>query len=224
MTSTASDDLYRLTQVTYPGDETDTYTYDAAGNRLTKDSDDYTYDAADQLTDVEGVQYAYDDNGNLTGQGSDTFTYDHENRLTQTVISGATSSSVYNGDGLRMSRTASGQTTSYIWDVHAGLPVILQDSEGNTYVYGLDLISRTDDQGDQEYYLYDGLGSTSDLRDGDGDAVAGYTYDALRTARKGSDKPIRHSVAPAPTEACAFRVYLKTWLAEPVSSRHVVSQ
>jgi YD repeat-containing protein len=28
--------LYRLTEVTYPDQETDTYTYDAVGNRLTK--------------------------------------------------------------------------------------------------------------------------------------------------------------------------------------------
>ena len=32
------DDLYRLTSVTYPGSVTDTYTYDALGNRLTKNA------------------------------------------------------------------------------------------------------------------------------------------------------------------------------------------
>jgi hypothetical protein len=34
-------------------------------------------------------------------------------------------------------------TTSYVWDVAAGLPVILQDGT-NTYVYGLGLISTYD--------------------------------------------------------------------------------
>src|SRR5438270_9483916 len=63
-----------------------------------------------------GVNYGYDNNGNQTTRGSDAFQYDHENRLTQSVISGATSSSVYNGDGLRMSHTVLGQTTSYTWD------------------------------------------------------------------------------------------------------------
>lgn len=70
-----------------------------------------------------------------------------------------------------------------MWDIAAGLPVILQDSEGNTYVYGLDLISRTDDQGVQEYYLYDGLGSTTDLTDDDADVVASYGYDVFGAVR-----------------------------------------
>ena len=42
------DDLYRLTEVTYPGQTPDTYTYDDVGNRETLDSTSYTYDAADQ--------------------------------------------------------------------------------------------------------------------------------------------------------------------------------
>ncbi len=130
------DPLYRLTQVTYPGPTTDTYTYDAVGNRLAKNATAYTYDAADQMTAAGGVSYGYDANGNQTGRGSDTFTYDHENRLTQAVIAGVTSSSVYNGDGLRMSHTVSGQQTSYTWDIAGGLPVVLQDGT-NTYVYGV---------------------------------------------------------------------------------------
>ncbi len=180
------DPLYRLGQVTYPGPTTDNYSYDAVGNRLTKNATSYTYDAADQMLTAAGVSYAYDANGNQTGRGTDTFTYDHENRLTQSVIGGVTSSSVYNGDGLRMSHTVSGQTTSYTWDVAGGLPVILQDSQGNTYVYGLDLISRTDSGGVQEYYLYDGLGSTTDLTDGSGNSIAGYGYDVFGAIRSQS--------------------------------------
>jgi YD repeat-containing protein len=80
------DPLYRLTEVTYPDPETDAYTYDSVGNRLTRDSDDYTYDAADQLTDLEGTSFDYDDNGNQTERGTDTFEYDHENRLTASEI------------------------------------------------------------------------------------------------------------------------------------------
>lgn len=50
-------------------------------------------------------------------------------------------------------------------------------------MYGLDLISRTDDQGEQEYYLYDGLGSVTDLTDDYGDVVDGYTYDVFGAIR-----------------------------------------
>jgi RHS repeat-associated protein len=176
------DQLYRLTQVTYPGPTTDTYTYDAAGNRLTKNATTNTYDAADQMLTVGAVSYGYDNNGNQTTRASDTFTYDHENRLTQTVISGATSSSVYNGDGMRMSHTVSGTPTNYTWDVNAGLPVVLQDGT-NTYVYGLDLISATDGAGAQTYFTYDGLGSTTDLTNGSATVTGTYSYDVFGAVR-----------------------------------------
>jgi YD repeat-containing protein len=55
--------------------------------------------------------------------------------------------------------------------VTGGLPVVLQDGE-NTYVYGLALISATDGQGDQVYYLYDGLGSVTEVTDENGNVVA----------------------------------------------------
>ena len=127
------DALYELKQATYPGPQTDTYTYDANGNRLTKNATSYAYDAADQMTTAGGVSYGYDNNGNQTTRGSDTFTYDHENRLTQSVIGGATSSSIYNGDGLRMSHTVGAQTTTYTWDISAGPPVVLQTARTRTF-------------------------------------------------------------------------------------------
>jgi len=113
------------------------------------------------------------------------FTYDHENRLTQSVVGGVTSSSVYNGDGLRMSHTEGVVTTTYTWDVAAGLPVVVQDSD-NTYVYGLDLISTTDGAGVQTYHLYDGLGSTTDLTDGSANPTDAYSYDVFGTIRSQS--------------------------------------
>ncbi len=177
------DALYRLTQVTYPGPQTDAYTYDAVGNRLTKNATAYTYDNADEMLTAGGVSYGYDANGNQTSRGTDTFAYDHENRLTQSVIAGVSGTYIYSGDGLRVSRNIGGTSVSYTWDVVAGLPVILQDSPGNTYVYGIDLISRTDSGGIQEYYLYDGLGSTSDLANGAGNTVASYQYDVFGSLR-----------------------------------------
>jgi YD repeat-containing protein len=50
------DDLYRLTDVTYPGPADVDYTYDDVGNRLTQvtgaGTTQYAYDAADRLTSV----------------------------------------------------------------------------------------------------------------------------------------------------------------------------
>ncbi len=53
-------------------------------------------------------------------------------------------------------------------------------------MYGLDLISRTDIQGSQEYYQTDGLGSTTDLANGTGTAVSGYQYDVFGAIRSQS--------------------------------------
>lgn len=50
-------------------------------------------------------------------------------------------------------------------------------------LYGLDLISATDGGGNQEYYLYDGLGSTTELADGAGTVAKTYQYDVFGTLR-----------------------------------------
>jgi RHS repeat-associated protein len=65
----------------------------------------------------------------------------------------------------------------------AGLPQVQQDGAGNRYVYGLDLISRTDSLGNQEYELSDGLGSTTGLADGTGAVTDTYTYDVYGAVR-----------------------------------------
>ena len=46
-----------------------------------------------------------------------------------------------------MSHTVGANTTNYVWSNSGSLPVVLYD--GNYYVYGLGLISRTDSQRNQ---------------------------------------------------------------------------
>ena len=185
-TTYAYDSLHRLTAVTYPGPQTDTYTYDQVGNRLTKNATAYTYDNADQMTVAGGVNYTYDANGNQASRASDSYTWDHEDRMTGATIGGTAATYAYNGDGLRMSRTIGGQTASYVWDVAAGIPMLLQETTGGsttTYVYGLGLISTTDNGGTQTYRLADGLGSTVNLTDAAGAVTGNYTYDVFGAVR-----------------------------------------
>jgi RHS repeat-associated protein len=181
------DGLYRLTGTTYPNTDVQSYTYDALGNRLTKvnngSTTNYSYDDADQMTLAGGVSHPYDNDGNQTAAGSDTFSWDAENRLTGTNIGGVASSYVYNGGGLRTSRTIGGVTTSYAWDLSSGLPQVLQDSSGNKYIYGLDLISQVDGSASLTYFLTDGLGSTTGLANGSRTMVGGYTYDVFGAVR-----------------------------------------
>jgi len=70
----------------------------------------------------------------------------------------------------------------------AGLPVLLQDGT-NTYVYGLDLISATDEDGVQTYYFSDGLGSTTTVADAGGGVVSECGYDVFGELRGQSGVP-----------------------------------
>lgn len=181
------DGVYRLTGTMYPNADAQSYTYDPQGNRLAKvnngNTTNYSYDNADQMTLAGGVSYSYDNDGNQTAAGSDAFGWDAENRMVSTNIGGVASSYIYNGASLRTSRTIGGATVTYAWDLNGSLPNILKDSTGNAYVYGLDLISKTSGA-NTEYYLGDGLGSTTGVADGSGTVTGSYTYDvfgALRT-------------------------------------------
>jgi len=95
------------------------------------------------------------------------------------MVSGMVKSHV---DGLRITRTIGASAVSYVWDLNASLPVVLQDTEGNRYVYGLDLLTRIDGS-DEEWYLYDGLGSTTGLTDDTGTVTGTYEYDVFGAER-----------------------------------------
>jgi len=43
----------------------------------------------------------------------------------------------YNGDGVRTSKTVAGDTTEYVLDLAAGLPLVISDTEA-VYLFGLD--------------------------------------------------------------------------------------
>jgi hypothetical protein len=49
-----------------------------------------------------------------------------------------------------------GDTTQYVLDLAATLPVVVSDTEA-VYLYGLDIIAQQ--QADRQYYFHDGLGS-----------------------------------------------------------------
>jgi RHS repeat-associated protein len=80
-----------------------------------------------------------------------------------------------------------------VWDVASSLPMLLQDGT-NTYVYGLGLISIYDGS-EMTYRLVDGLGSTVNLCNEDGDVVGGYLYDAYGNVRSQSGSETEFSFA-----------------------------
>ena len=107
---------------------------------------------------------------------ADSFSYDQANRLTSATVTGTAVSSTWDGDGTRASATSGGSTTSCLYDVNGGLPVLLEDGT-RKYVWGLGLAYAVDSSGTVEVYHTDGLGSVRALTDTSQTVVARYESD-----------------------------------------------
>jgi RHS repeat-associated protein len=177
-----------------------TYTYDPTGNRLALINGGVrttsTYNAANELSRsqvVAGITtYTSDAAGNLLTSRSPTIqlttnTWDFENRLTQVALpSGIVDTFTYNGDGQRVQKIDSTGTTKHVWD---GQNILLETDGSNIIqvVYSLkpmlygNLISQRR-SGITSFYLFDGLGSTTQLVNSTGSVTDSYLYDSFGSA------------------------------------------
>ena len=155
------DNISRLTSANYAGNETVSYTYDKAGNRLTQvssidgtttytvatDSNQLTYRSlVPEDTDFSTMSYTYDAEGKLTqrseGTDSDAFSYGFGMQLTQIQKTRAgtvsqTLSYAYDGGGQRVKVTDSQGTRYFLYD--GLMPVLELDASKNitaSYLYG----------------------------------------------------------------------------------------
>ncbi len=175
----------QLTQVTYPGGATTSYTYDAAGNRLSETTGattvGYTYDAAGRITSRGGVAYANDAAGNLVAAGADTYAWDWAGRLASATIGGATTDYAYDGDGVRVGMTTGGAATDYVWDRAGDLELLLSDGTSG-YLHANDLLI-AQVAAATEYPIADALGSVRALTGSAGTAVGTATYEVFGATR-----------------------------------------
>src|SRR5262249_3722775 len=127
------------------GDRTVQYTYDAVGNRLTRDDSlegvtSDTYDANDHLVSetLIGVvtTYSYDGNGNLVSRGSGpaaevVYHWDCENRLVGADITDATgthrASYRYDASGNRIAQVVDGVETRFLVDTNRPFAEVLEE-------------------------------------------------------------------------------------------------
>ena len=116
--------------------------------------------------------------------GVRSYTYDQTNRLTQVTEGSLATQFAYNGDGVRTSKTVAGDTTEYVLDLAATLPVVISDT-GAVYLYGLDIIAQQ--QSERLYYVHDGLGSVRQLVDSTGEIQTNYAYDPFGVPVMGGD-------------------------------------
>ena len=202
-TSYSYDTLSRLLSVLHNGGGlpgSTSYSYDAAGNRLTKTAvqeaspnpvsvlSQFSYDNIYELTQAvvggtvaEG--YSYDAVGNrLTSAGPTSYNYNVSNELT------STSAATYQHDnnGNSTSKTDTNGTTSYSWDYENRLTQLTLPGQGGTVYFNYDPFGRRirkSSASGTTIYAYDGANVTEELNSS-GIVTADYTQSA------GIDEPL----------------------------------
>ena len=192
------DNTYQLTNEQRSGSNSYniTYTYDSVGNRFGLNNGGVrttsSYDAANELTKTQVVAGATTDHVRreweltLTRDPSNnrtSYTWDFENRPTQVALpAGVVDTFTYNADGQRVQKLDSTGTTRHVWD---GQNIVLETDGSNItqVVYTLEptiygnLISQRR-SGVTSFYVFDGLGSTTQLTDALGMVTHSYLYDS----------------------------------------------
>lgn len=192
------DALDRLTQAAEPGVGTQAFTYDPAGNRLTRTMTGqtnlaYAYNGVNELLNVKAgaaeTDYAYDEIGNLLTKTDPAttrthYTFDALSRLTQVSQSATSVTYGYDPDGRRMHQTSNGTETWFVFD---GLAAVMELNASRTptavMVPGISKTKLDLPEPFTEYYLHDGLGSVVMLTDDHGNPTQMYLFDPFGTSR-----------------------------------------
>jgi RHS repeat-associated protein len=185
------DPLYELTQVTQGASTTESYSYDAVGNRLSSLSvPNYNYNASNELTSNSSGSYTYDANGNTLSDASGrSFTWDFENRLVQAVVpgtNGGTTTFKYDPFGRRIQKSGPLGTTNYLYDgidpkanpveeVDNSGSILARYTEGEYVDEPLAEVRGTN----TSYYEADTVGSITSLTNPAASLTNSYIYDAF---------------------------------------------
>jgi RHS repeat-associated protein len=182
----------QVTSVSGPNRPSETYTYDAAGNRITGPSSangTLTYDANNRLLSDAKSTYSYDNEGRLatrtdiaTGQVT-TYKWNGRGQLVSIQRpDGSTTSFSYDPLARRVEVNAAGTVTRY---AYAGGSLVAElDSLGkatNRYLSlpGLDQPLESEVAGQPYYYAQDGQGNVVGVVNSAGAAVDSYSYGAF---------------------------------------------
>ena len=193
--------LNRLVQESETGALTQSYTYDARGNRAAMTvtgtesyAVSYAYDANNRLLTEQKTQgllmdlmtYTYDANGNLLsktvlagngGAAGSTYAYNTLNQLVSATENQRTAAYAYNAQGIRTAKVTFSTRTNYLLD---GGNVIGEQLNGAyvSYLRGANLISRTSEDG-TDFYLFNAHGDVTGLVSDTGTVTHKYDYDAF---------------------------------------------
>ena len=174
--------LHQAGTVTLDGDS---YSYDNAGNRVSKTNsfnnttENYSYDPLYQLTQVtQGLttteSYTYDAVGNrLSSLGMTQYAYNSSNELTST----AEGTFTYDANGNTLTKVDSNGTTTYGWNFENQLTSVALPGTGGTVTFKYDPFGRRiqkSSAGGTTSYLYDGSNLLAEI-DNAGNILARYT-------------------------------------------------
>ena len=184
------DDAGRLTGVDRDGSPSESYGYDANGNRTSRSrpglggTETATYDAQGRLDARGATDYSFDAAGYLTQRGSDTFTYGPRGHLQGANVGGSAITYAYDGMGRRTARTEGGTTEQYLygdpenpWQLTAS-----RAPGGELTLYFYDPYGRLVglERGGQRFYVFtDLLGTPRLVTDSSGATVKRIDYDAF---------------------------------------------
>ncbi len=209
----------QLTQIAVTGGTTTTLAYDG-GNQLN------TFTVMSGPTQTQKYTYSYDNSGNRTrrvDQSNNTvnLSFDQANRLTRYST---TATYVYNGDGLRASKTVSGTAEAYTWNVADGLPKIITDGT-TSYVTGPTGAPLEQVVGKTVYFYHiDQLGSVRALTNSRGTTVNTYNYDIwgnIASTTGTLANPFQYSGQYVDSES-GF-IYLRARYYDPATSQFISS-
>ncbi len=111
-----------------------------------------------------------------------------------------------------------GDTTQYVLDLAATLPVVVSDTEA-VYLYGLDIIAQQ--QADRQYYFHDGLGSVRQLLDTTGEVEANYAYDPFGVPVVAGDTSNPHRFTGEAWDEEVELLYLRARHYQPETGRFI---
>ena len=183
------DNLYQLTGVTQGASTTESYSYDAVGNRLSSlGMSPYSYNSSNELTATPSASYTYDHNGNtktkVDGSGTTTYNWNSLNQLTSVALpgSGGTVSFKYDPFGRRVQKSSASGTVDYLFDGEN----ILEETDNSggvlaRYTQGHEVDEPLDElrSGITSYYETDGINSVTSLSNSTGALLNTYTYNSF---------------------------------------------
>lgn len=182
--------LGRLNVATFAGGDTESFAYDAAGNRTLSVrngvSTPYTTNPMNQYTSAGGTTCTYDANGNLatevTTGGTTQYVYDAENHLIQVITPTETISYEYDALGRRVRRSQS-STGMSVFLMDREQVAIEQSVSSQTiarFLWGehIDEVLRMEKTAGTYFYSQDAQFSVFDVTDAVGSVIEQYTYTA----------------------------------------------